>query len=340
MVSEGSFRPRSADRVLTRRRSLLQLGLLLGSASPIAIARVSRARVGWLSVYPPQASTVRDRSHSIFVLRMQELGWNEGDDFTLELRGRLIGESLETAVKALVASNCDVLISRGTEAVKLLRDASADVPIVMAGVGDPVGTGLIKSLARPGGNVTGVSMVGQELFTKIVSRLRDLVPGAKRVDLLTSVSNPASAFFARVVAETARSLGLANGVLEVRRPDELERTIAATPADALVVNSDPTFFDHLGRMATAARRRRLPMACNDFGELTRAGGLFSYSPDGDEITRQVADYTDRILRGAKPADLPVAQPRRYRFVVNLDTARTLGLVVPGAQLALADEVIR
>jgi len=159
-------------------------------------------------------------------------------------------------------------------------------------------------------------------------------------DQVVASTNPASAFFARVVAEAARSLGLANGVLEVRRPDELERTIAATPADALVVNSDPTFFDHLGRMATAARRRRLPMACNDFGELTRAGGLFSYSPDGDEITRQVADYTDRILRGAKPADLPVAQPRRYRFVVNLDTARTLGLTVPGAQLALADEVIR
>jgi putative ABC transport system substrate-binding protein len=322
-----------------RRRNLVAAIGAYAMASSLA-AQVTRARVGWLSVYPPQASTARDRSHAIFVQRMQELGWREGDNFTFELRGRLVGESLETAVKALVALKCDVLISRGTEAVKLLRDASADVPIVMAGVGDPVGTGLVKSLAHPGGNVTGVSMVGQELFIKIVSMLREVAPQAKRVDLLTTVSNPASAFFARVIGEAARSQGLSNGVLEVRSPDELERTIAATPADALVVNSDPTFFDHLGRMASAARRRGLPMACNDFGELTRAGGLFSYSPDGDDITKLTADYTDRILRGAKPAELPVAQPRRYRFVINLDTARSLGLSVSAAQLMLADEVIR
>jgi len=210
---------------------------------------------------------------------------------------------------------------------------------VMAGVADPVGTGLVKSLARPGGSVTGVSMVGQELFAKIVSLVSEMVPRAKRVDLLTVASNPGNAFFARVVAEAARGHGFANEIIEVRGPGELEQTIASTSADALVVNSDPSFFDYHGRMAKAARQRGLPIASNDFGELTKAGGLFSYAPDRDEINRRVAEYTDRILRGANPAEMPVEQPMRYRFVVNLQTARAIGVTVPKAQLLRADEVI-
>ena len=283
---------------------------------------------------------MRNRSFAIFFDRLQQLGWKQGDNLSFEFRGRAIGESLEQGAEALIVLKCDVLIGQGTEAVKLLRDWSGDIPVVMAGVGDPVGAGLIDSLARPGGKVTGVSMVGQELFTKIVSFLSELAPRAKRVALLTAASNPANAFFARTMAEAARSHGLTSKELPVKSPDGLEQAILSTQAHALVVNFDPTFFSHLKRMANAARERNLPMASNDFGDLTRAGGLFSYSPDGDEITTRVAEYVDRLLRGAKPAEIPVAQPTRYRFIVNISTASAIGLTIPASHLVRADEVIR
>jgi putative ABC transport system substrate-binding protein len=323
--------------MIARRSTLVVLGSALATA--FARAQSTRARVGWLSAFPERANVLRNRSHAVFFTRMQQLGWIQGDNYTFEVRGRAIGESLEVGAKALIDLKCTVLIGLGTEAVKLLRDTSGGIPIVMAGVGDPVGAGLIKSLAQPGGNITGVSMVGQELFTKILSLLSELVPRAKRVDLLTAASNPSNAFFARIMAEAARSQRLTSNDLRVASPDELEQVISSTSADALVVNSDPTFFDYFERMATAARKRRLPMASNDFGELTRAGALFSYAPDGDEISIRVAECVDRLLRGTKPAEIPVAQPTRYRFTVNVGTARAIGLTLPAAHLVRADEVV-
>lgn len=327
--------------MIARRPALFGVSLVVFATSLRATAQTTRhARVGWLSPYPAQNSTARNRSLSIFFDRMQELGWKQGHNYTFELRGRAMGESLEDGARALIGLKCDVLIGLGTEGVSLLRDLSGDIPIVMSGVGDPVGAGLVKSLAHPGGKVTGVSMVGQELFSKILSLLSEWVPRARRVDLLTAASNPANAFFVRIMAEAARSHGLTSKDLPVRSPDELEQVILSTQADALVVNFDPTFSNHLQRMASAARRRNLPMASNDFGDLTRAGGLFSYAPDGDEITRHVAEYVDRLLRGAKPTELPVAQPTRYRFIVNVSTASAMGLKMPPAFLARADEVVR
>jgi putative ABC transport system substrate-binding protein len=327
--------------MIARRPAFFGVSFALFAASLRATAQTTRnARVGWLSPYPAQNSAARNRSLSIFFDRMQQLGWKQGDNYTFEFRGRAMGESLEDGARALIGMKCDVLIGLGTEGVSLLRDLSGDIPIVMSGVGDPVGAGLVTSLAQPGGKVTGVSMVGQELFGKILSLMSELVPRAKRVDLLTAASNPANAFFVRIMAEAARSQGLISKDLPVRSPDELEQVILSAQADALVVNFDPTFFNHVQRMARAARSRNLPMASNDFGELTRAGGLFSYAPDGDEITRHVADYVDRLLRGAKPAELPVAQPTRYRFIVNAGTASAIGLKLPPTFLARADEVIR
>jgi putative ABC transport system substrate-binding protein len=296
--------------------------------------------VGWLSSYPAQAEAIRKRSFALFFDRMRQLGWKQGDNLTFEFRGRGIGESLDQGAKALVGLKCDVLIGQGTEAVKLLHDTSGDIPIVMAGVGDPVGAKLIDSLPRPGGKVTGVSMIGHELFTKIVSLLSELAPRVKHLGLLTVATNPANAFFARTMAEAARSHGLTSKELRVNGTDELEQAIRSAQVDALVVNFDPTFFSHLTRMANAARERSLPMASNDFGDLTRAGGLFSYSPDGDEITARVAEYVDRLLRGARPSEMPVAQPTRYRFIVNVSTASAIGLTIPASHLVSADEVVR
>jgi len=170
--------------------------------------------------------------------------------------------------------------------------------------------------------------------------MSELAPCVKRVGLLTVASNPANAFFSQTIAQAASGHGLTSKNLFVKDPEELEQAILSAQTDALVVNFDPSFFSHLKRMANAARQRNLPMASNDFGDLTRAGGLFSYSPDGDEITTRVAEYVDRLLRGAKPSEIPVAQPTRYRFILNTGTASAIGLTIPPPHLVRADEVIR
>jgi putative tryptophan/tyrosine transport system substrate-binding protein len=195
--------------MIARRAALVGAGsVLLGTRHQLSAQTSRPARVGWLSSYPAQAEAVRKRSLGLFFDRMHQLGWKQGDNLILEIRGRAIGESIEQGTEALVGLKCDVLIGQGTEAVKLLRDASGEIPIVMAGVGDPVGAKLVDSLARPGGKVTGVSMIGHELFTKIVSLLSELAPRAKRVGLLTVASNPANEFFARTMAEATGSHGL------------------------------------------------------------------------------------------------------------------------------------
>ena len=167
---------------------------------------------------------------------------------------------LPALASELVRKRVGVIVASGTTAIQAARQVTDSVPIVMAGGGDPVATGLVKSLARPGGNITGVSLVGQEFVPKALSLLREVVPRAKRVDLLANAANPANAFFGRVTGEAARTLGLQSRLLEVQRPDGLEPAIAGTPADALLVLADPMFFVHAKRIADAAIKRRLPLA--------------------------------------------------------------------------------
>jgi putative ABC transport system substrate-binding protein len=304
------------------------------------LARTRTARIGWLVPSGVSPGGGRWPHHVILIDHLRELGWIEGTNLVIDMRyagGR--SAPLPALAAELIALRPDVLIVSGTTSIRALRDATSTIPIVMAGAGDPVGSGLVASLARPGGNVTGVSLLGQEIIPKALSLLHEMVPAVRRIDLLGNAANPANAFFAKAVSDAARPLGLDSRLLEVRSADELEAAITATRADAVLFVPDPMFVSHARRMADAAIRRRLPLANTGGRPYTAAGSLFSYSVNNDEVFRMAAPFVDRILRGAKPAEMPIEQPSRYELVINLKTARAIGLAIPPSLRLRADEVI-
>ena len=321
-----------------KRRTLL--GSLLAAVTGVAQAQSRTARVAFLSPASRASDGGRQPMQIVFVERLRDLGWMEGVNLIVDLRyagGR--AEPLPRLAAELIALRPDVIVVVGTTAIQAARDATQSIPIVMAGSGDPVGSGLVASLARPRGNITGVSLLGQEIIPKALSLLHEVVPQARRIDLLCNAANPANGFYAKVISEAARSLGLQSSLLEVRSAEELEPTIAGTRADALVALPDPMFNPHAQRIAAAAIKRRLPLANTAGRHYTEAGSLFSYSVTNDEVYRLAAAYVDRILRGAKPAEMPIEQPSRYELVINMKTAKALGITIPQSVLLRADEVI-
>ena len=242
----------------------------------------------------------------------------------------------------LVRLKVDLIVSLGTQGVTAAKNATETIPIVMIAVRDPVGTGLIASLARPGGNVTGVSgSAGLEWVAKQLELLKETVPKIRRVAIL---SNPANAYHQLAIREvhvSARSLGVQLQLLEARGPNEFDGAFAAMAKErvgALLVVSDAIFNSHRTRLADLVARSRLPAAYG-VRESVEAGGLMSYGPSFLDLHRRAATYVDKILKGAKPADLPVEQPTKFELVINLKTAKSLGLTIPTSLLLRADEVI-
>jgi putative ABC transport system substrate-binding protein len=326
----------------TRRRLLVAVGTTLAATPFASLAQTPArtARVAWLVAGSPLPGGGRWPVQQALIDRLRELGWTEGANLVLEFRHASDrAERLPQLAAELVALRPDVIVTAGTTAIRALRAATAGIPIVMAGGGDPVGTGLVASLARPGGNITGVSLLGQEIIPKALSLLREVVPQAKRIDLLGNAANPGNAYFAKVFSDAARSLGIEGRLLEVRSVDELEPAIAGARADALLSLPDPMFYPNVERMAAAAIRRRLPLANSASRVYTAAGFLFSYAVNDREVYRLAATYVDRILRGGKPAEMPIEQPSRYELVINQKTARAIGVTIPRALLLRADEVI-
>jgi putative ABC transport system substrate-binding protein len=305
----------------------------------VAFAQVAQAKLGWLSVTARR--DVFERFRSWFLNQMLQHGWSEGRNLELEVRGGVTGKPLAAAAAELVTLKPDVLLASGTTGVKLLADLTREIPIVMLGAADPVGSGFAASLARPGGNITGVSTVQDDLRWKVVGLMHEWVPSARRIDGLVDAANPVNARASRIFAEAARSRGLTHRMIAVRSPEELDPAIAGTRADALMVASDPMFFLHLERIAAAALRRSLPTLMSGGGgrDGAAAGLLCSYDVTLEEVVRRAANCTDRILRGAKPGDIPIEQPTRYEYVINLKTARAIGVAVPKGHLTRADEVI-
>jgi putative tryptophan/tyrosine transport system substrate-binding protein len=222
------------------------------------------------------------------------------------------------------------------------KNATGTIPIVMWGVGDPVGLGLIASLARPGGNVTGLSFsVGMDTFGKGLELLKEAVPRIRRVAILSNPANPAHALAISNVKAAAPSLGVQLELLEARQPHQLDGAFAAMAkgrAEALLVVSDSMFVIHRARLADLAAKNRVP-SMYGVRENVDAGGLISYGPSTVAASRRAAAFVDKILRGAKPADLPVEQPTEFELVINLKTAKALGLTVPPSLLARADHII-
>ena len=234
----------------------------------------------------------------------------------------------------------DVIVTYGTPSTLAVKQATSAIPIVFAAAGDPVGTGLVASLARPGGNVTGLSLQQTDLSSKRLELLRGVIPGLRRLAILGNVGNPFTVLEMNEVKAAARTLGLEVHTLEIRGAQDIAPAFEALRgrADALYVATDPLVITNLIRINTLALGARLPTIYNS-RDYVEAAGLMSYGANYPDLWRRAADLVDKILKGAKPADLPVEQPTKFELVINLTTAKALGLAIPEAFLLRADEVI-
>jgi putative tryptophan/tyrosine transport system substrate-binding protein len=298
-------------------------------------------RIGFLLPGGPRTTAVRGQLEA-FRQGLKEYGWFEGQNINIEYRyaeGR--EDALPRIAAELVQLPLDVLVTEGTAASRAAKIATQTIPIVMATSTDPVGIGLVASLNRPGGNITGPSLQTGELSGKRLELLTEIVPGLARVAVLSNALNPSIAPIVEQTKAAAQSLGIEIHVVEVQAPDKFENAFAAVTtmrAGALVVLPDPLLYGQHPSIVTFAAASHLPALFPE-REVAEAGGLIAYGPSIPASFRRAAAYVDKILRGAKPADLPVEQPTKFELVVNLQTARAIGVTIPTSILLRADEVI-
>jgi putative ABC transport system substrate-binding protein len=315
------------------------------AASLAADAQPARKvyRIGYLSIGSPSMYT---RPLEAFRQGLRELGWDEGRNVFVEYRfaeGR--AERLPPLADELVRLKVDIIVASPTPSVQAAGNATRTIPIVGLSLTEPVAVGLVPSLARPGGNVTGLTYgVDTEIFGKQLQLLKEAVPGVRQVAVLANPASGGPSYSLRLesVKSAARSLGLPLQILEVREPDEFEGAFAAmrkVRSDALLLSGDAMFFVHRARLAELAMKNRLPSMSTQ-SQWVDAGGLMSYAPSFPDQWRRAAIYVDKILRGAKPADLPIEQPSKFELVINLRTARALGMNLSQSILQRADEVIQ
>jgi ABC-type uncharacterized transport system substrate-binding protein len=276
-----------------------------------------------------------------FVQRLRELGWIE--DRTIAIVYRWAEGRTERAAEIaaeFVRRKVDVIVTSASALVMAAKQATSAIPIVFAAAGDPVGTGLVASLAHPGGNVTGLSIQKPDTAGKRLELLREVVPGLGRLAMLFNVASPVAVTELAELQAAARILGVEVITLEIRRGEDIQPAFEALKrrAEALYVVIDPLVNTHRIRINTLALAARLP-TIHTYREGVEAGGLMSYGTNFPDLFRRAADYVDKILRGAKPGDIPVEQPRKFDLIINLTTAKALGLEVPPTLLARADEVI-
>ncbi len=273
---------------------------------------------------------------------LKETGWVEGQNIAFEYRSADGKEDVLPKIAAeLVQLRLDAILAEGTPAIRAAKDATQSIPIVMAVSNDPVASGFIASLNRPGGNITGLSVQSSELAGKRLQLLTEIVSRLARLAVLSNPTNPSHALAIQQMQTAARSFGIELHVVEASAPDKLDSafaTVAAVHADSLVVLPDGMFFGQHPRIVALTAASHLPALFPE-KEVVKAGGLMAYGPSVPASFRRAAAYVDKILRGANPADLPVEQPTKFEFVINLKTARSLGLTVPPSLLALADDVI-
>src|SRR5229473_571976 len=273
---------------------------------------------------------------------LRELGWVEGKNVVFERRyaeNRL--DLLPKLAAELVGLNVDVIAAAGTLAPIAAKRATSTIPIVMTAAGDPLGSGLVASLARPGGNITGLSLMAADLGGKRLELLHELLPRASRVAVLWNAANPYSAHVFKETESAAGVLGMALQSLEVRGPSEFDSAFESARRehlDALITVEDPLTIDHRQQIADFAATNRLP-TIHGIREFVEAGGLTAYGANLIDLNRRAAGYVDKILRGAKPGDLPVEQPTKFDLIISLKAAKALGLTIPPSLLARADEVI-
>jgi putative ABC transport system substrate-binding protein len=275
------------------------------------------------------------------VQRLHELGWIEGRTIAIEYRWAEGRSERYTEIAAeFVRLKVDVIVTSATTPVIAAKEATSTIPIVFAAAADPVGNALVASLARPAGNVTGLSLQQTELAGKRLELLREVVPSLHRLAIMANIGTPGALLEMSEAQAAASTLGLEVVTFEIRRAEDITPAFEALNgrAESLYVCTDPLVFTHRIRINSLALSARLPTIYN-FREFVEAGGLMSYGANFPDLFRRAADYVDKILRGVKPADLPVEQPTKFNLVINLTTAKALGLEVPQTLVARADEVI-
>jgi putative ABC transport system substrate-binding protein len=328
-----------APLVSTRRTFLAgSLAALLVPTTTLA-QPPKHARVGLLGSSPEENFVDNVR---VFRKRMHDLGWIEGQNLTLEARyPNERYEQLPELAAGLVKLGVDVIFAMAVPAIRAAKRATTTIPIVIETLGDAVGTGLVSNLARPGGNVTGVSGFSPELSGKRLELLRELSPPIARVAVLANRGNAATPAVLRSLEAAAQKMRLQLLVADVATPDGLTAAferIVRERAEGFVVAADPIIFSPRRTLVELAARHRLP-AVYEYRAFVEIGGLLSYGPDSHERFQQAAVYIDRILRGTRPGDLPVEQPRTFELTLNLGTARRMGLAIPAALRLRADHVI-
>ena len=317
---------------------LLAMPLAAGAQQPKKIPRIGI--LGFARADDQRAQYGRE----LYRQGLREFGWVEGQNITIEWRNaEERAERFPDLAAELVRLGVDVLVtSAGDAAIRALKHATSTIPIVMAVSGDPVVSGHVASLARPGGNITGLSIQAAEVGGKRLELLKTAVPQASRVAVLWNAASPDKKLEWEDTQAAARALGVTLHSVEVRGPDDFDgafATILAEPPDALVVFSDALTLTHQLRIVDFATQHRLPMV-SEGKEFAVAGGLMTYGASLPALIRRSAYYVDRILKGAKPADLPVEQPMKFELVINLKAAQALDLTIPPILLFQADEVIR
>jgi putative ABC transport system substrate-binding protein len=333
---------------LIRRRILFAIAFGLAVSASIsgrytAHAADSQQRVLRVGFVGPNSPSTDPRALTAFRDRLRELGWIEGQNLVIEMRwadGH--ADRLPGLVAEVIELKVDVIVTYSTPAAIAVKNATSTIPIVVAAMGDPVGTGLVTGLARPGGNLTGLSLGwGGGIGGKLLELLQETVPRLTTVAVLTNPDNPVERLWTAELKAAAPTRRLKLWIIDVRGSEALDGAFqqARRKAQAIVVIPGYLFMAQRQRIAALAAKHRLP-AMYGLREFPDVGGLMAYGPDRAVMFRRAADYVDKILKGAKPGDLPVEQPTQYALVVNLKTAKALGLTIPESILVRADEVIR
>jgi putative tryptophan/tyrosine transport system substrate-binding protein len=325
-----------------QRRSFIKLAIGYSAAAWPLAARAQQPgkyrTIGFLGSATPSTAS---QYTAAFEQRLRELGWIEGRTVAIEYRwaeGR--NERLAEIAAEFVRANVDVIVTWGTASVLAAKQATSVIPIVFATAGDPVATGLVANLARPGGNVTGLSNQVPDLAGKRLELLREITPDLRRLAILSNIASPIGVLEMREVQAAARTLTLEVLSLEIRRGEDIASAFESLKgrAQALYVVAEPLVGSNRVRINTLALGARLP-TLHGLREYVEAGGLMSYGPNAPDLFRRSANIVDKILRGAKPSDIPVEQPTKFDLVINLTTAKTVGLTIPESFLLRADEVI-
>ena len=323
-----------------RRREFITLLGGVAVTWPLAASAQSKTpRIGFMG-----NSTAALEANLVDAFRegLREHGYEEGRNIVIEYRwadGEY--ERFPALVAELIAAKVEVIVTAGTPAALAMKKATTTVPLVMVAVGDPVGSGLVPSLARPGANLTGLSSVAPDLEGKRLQLLREVVPALSHVAMFINSLNPFHVSSMRQARAAAQTMGIKLQLHDIRKSEDLDDAFAAIRKerpDAVLILADRVFLHNRERMIDLTKEQRLPNV-NAYKELVEVGGLMSYGPSYEDMHKRAAIYVDKILKGAKPADLPIEQPSKFTFIVNLKAAKALGVTVPSQLLGLADELI-